>query len=128
MKQLRFLLLIALVAQLGCHRHAEEMEDPVQVLSPGLLHISADAMSNLKFSTAELTDFPETLSVTGKISPTEDRTHVVPARASGRIEQVLIASGESVTAGQPLALLWSPDYVSAREEFIQSIRQDKKMT
>jgi Cu(I)/Ag(I) efflux system membrane fusion protein len=112
----------------SCTGSKAEPDEPVTIVSPGLVRISKDAMSNLRLSTAELSDFPDTLSVTGKISPTEDRTHVVPARASGRIEQILIASGESVVEGQPLALLWSPDYVAAREEFLQSLRQDKKMS
>jgi membrane fusion protein, copper/silver efflux system len=109
---------------LACTHH-QEAEEPVQVKGPDLLLISDEAMGNLKATPAELKDFPDTLSVTGKISPTEDRTNVVPARAGGRIEQVLIASGETVVAGQPLALLWSPDYIAAREEYLQSLRKDK---
>jgi Cu(I)/Ag(I) efflux system membrane fusion protein len=125
--------LVALVlitsAYIFSHRHATESdEEPVQIVGPNLLKISQDAMSNLKVTQAQLTDFPDVLSVTGKISPTEDRTHVVPARTAGRIEKVLIASGESVVAGQPLAMIWSPDYVASREEYIQSIRKDKSMT
>ena len=120
-------LILGLFFALGCTKHAEESEEPVQVAGPGLLKISSDAMSNLKIANAQMMDYPDTLSVTGKISPTEDRTNVIPARAAGRIEQILIASGESVTAGQPLALLWSPDYVSAREEFIQSVRKGNAM-
>lgn len=123
MKKIVFLTLILT----GCFSKKEASDEPVQVIGENILRISEEAMSNLKIATAENRDFPEVLSVTGKISPTEDRMHVVPSRATGRIEQVLIASGESVVAGQPLASIWSPDFVAAREEFIQSIRQDKKM-
>lgn len=120
-------ILVLLLLPLACTRTPQKGEEPVEVTAPGTLRVSSEALSNLKIITAETADFPDALSVTGKISATEDRTFVVPARTAGRIEQVLIASGESVVAGQPLALIFSPDFVAAREEYIQSVRQDQTM-
>ena len=109
----------------ACHfNKPEEVREPVEVTGPGHLRISADAMANLAFATAELKDAPDTLSVMGKISPTEDKTWVVPARAAGRIESVLVASGETVTVGQPLARVFSPDFVAAKEEYLQSLKRE----
>ena len=117
---------IATLGVCGCHSHAEKVEEPVEVLGPNQLKVSADAMANLKLTTVQTSDFPEILPLTGKVSPTEDRTTVVPARAAGRIEAVYIASGETVKAGQALASIFSPDFIAAREEYLQSVRQDKK--
>lgn len=118
-------LILSAVLLNGCTHNAEKEQEPVQVISPTQLQISQDAMSNLKISMVQTSDFPEILPIMGKVSPTEDRTTVVPARTAGRIETIMIASGETVTMGQPLATIFSPDYIAAREEYLQSVRQDK---
>jgi membrane fusion protein, copper/silver efflux system len=120
----RFAITTVLFALLsGCHGKEVSAPDPVTKIGPNRLQISADAVGNLKLGKAEMQDFPDVLNVMGKISPTEDRTTNVPARASGRIDSVLVASGESVGEGQILATLFSPDFVSAKEEYLQSLKQ-----
>jgi len=49
----------------------------------------------------------------------------VAARVSGRIDAISVASGAELKAGQPLATLFSPDYVIAKEEYIQTLNQYK---
>ena len=49
----------------------------------------------------------------------------MPARVAGEIEGVFVASGETVRQGEILAKLFSPDFISAREEYLQSLRQEK---
>src|SRR5580700_5954239 len=114
-------LLLLFLSLTACHSHTEVEQDPVQIVGADRLKVLAEAINNLNFSKAELVDFPDTLPLMGKISATEDRTNVVPARAGGRIESIMVASGETVTAGQPLATVFSPDFVAAREEFLQSV-------
>jgi Cu(I)/Ag(I) efflux system membrane fusion protein len=96
---------------------------PVTVVGPTQLDVSAAALKHLKLSAANRVPFPEYLTLMGRISPTEDRTIVVPARVSGRIESVYVASGETVQQGQVLARLFSPDFISTREEYLQSLKQ-----
>ncbi len=118
------LSLLCLMAGISCHRAPSTIEEaPVTLIGPGKLRVSPEARANLKFEVAKVIDFPDILSLMGKISATEDRTTVVPARVSGRIETVMITSGEIVKTGQPLATLFSPDFISAREEYLQSIKQ-----
>lgn len=116
-------LLCSSLILVGCHAKHEDEQESVRVVGPNKLQVSSDAMANLHLAEAKLESFPETLSIMGKISATEDLTHVVPARVTGRIEKVLISSGETVKPGQALALLWSPDFVTAREEYLQSLRR-----
>jgi membrane fusion protein, copper/silver efflux system len=107
----------------GCNQATEQQ--PVMKVNATTLKVDRDALENIKVARATLTDFPDQLSVMGRISITEDRTNIVPARVSGRIEQIFFASGESVREGQILATLFSPDYIAAREEYLQSLRQSK---
>jgi Cu(I)/Ag(I) efflux system membrane fusion protein len=96
------------------------------VLSENRLAVSPAALKHLKIEKCEKVDFPEYLTLMGRISPTEDRTTTVPARVAGRIEAVYVASGETVHVGQVLARLFSPDFISAREEYLQSLKQEKE--
>lgn len=108
----------------GC-RTRTEAHEPVERVDDSTLRVYSGALKNLRFATASVMDFPDTLPIPGKISVTEDRTHIVPARVAGRIDSIFFASGEHVAAGKPLATLFSPDYIAAREEYLLSLRQSK---
>ena len=119
------LAVTCLMSLAACHRHEIIEGSAVAVVGPNTLVVSAPAMGHLKMAKSEKVDFPEYLTLMGRISPTEDRTTVVPARVAGRIESVFVASGETVRQGEILAKLFSPDFISAREEYLQSLRQEK---
>lgn len=102
-----------------------ETHDPVEKVAAETLRVYKDALENVKVVKAQNAPFPELLSLMGKISITEDRMTIIPSRVTGRIEKIYFASGEHVTAGQILATLFSPDFVAAKEEFVQSLRQQK---
>lgn len=59
---------------------------------------------------AELKDLSETVDTTGVIAP-ENRVEIQPG-ASGRIEEILVDEGETVKAGEILALMSSSDRVA----------------
>ncbi len=113
-----------LVSIFGCTVRRTFVE-PVSRMDESTLLVQKNALNNLKFATAQVLDFPEQLHVSGKISITEDRTTVVPARVTGRIESIKFASGEFVKEGQLLLTLFSPDFVAAKEEYVQALRQSK---
>jgi Cu(I)/Ag(I) efflux system membrane fusion protein len=96
--------------------------DPVQVVSSDTIRVYKDALENMKTAKSQISPFPDLLSLMGKVSLTEDRTTIIPARVAGRIEAIYFASGEQVNKGQVLMTLFSPDFVSAKEEYLQSIR------
>ena len=126
LSSITLLFLFLSVAGTSCEWSQKPTErDPVERVDATTLKVHAEALENLKFAKAELTEFPEQLLLMGKISITEDRTTVVPARVAGRIETISFASGEFVTAGQQLATLFSADFVSAKEEYLQSLKQSK---
>lgn len=115
--------LLAALAQSCTHR--ESAKDPVERVDATTLRIDKDALDNLKFAKASIMDFPEQLNLMGKVSVTEDRTTVVPARVGGRSEAIYFASGETVKAGQLLMTLFSPDFSAAKEEYVQALKQSK---
>jgi Cu(I)/Ag(I) efflux system membrane fusion protein len=118
-------LLFFVFALGGCHHEGPKEVVPVTVVGTNQLDVSSVALQHLQLNQAKKVDFPEYLSLMGRISPTEDRTIVVPARVAGRIESVYVASGETVKEGQVLARLFSPDFISTREEYLQSLKQEK---
>jgi Cu(I)/Ag(I) efflux system membrane fusion protein len=99
--------------------------DPVQKVDSLTIRVYKDALENLKIAKAKDEPFPNLLSLMGKISVTEDRTTIVPSRVQGRIESIFFASGEHVNRGQVLATVFSPDFISAREEYLLSLKQSK---
>lgn len=101
----------------------EPVRDPVQRVDATTIRVYKDALENIKISKTKTVPFPDLLSLMGKISVTEDRTTIVPARVSGRIESIFFASGEYVKRGQILATMFSADFIAAREEYLLSLKQ-----
>lgn len=120
-QKLLFLFLICLSA---CTKHAETHE-PVEKVNETTVKIYSDALKNIQRGRAERSDFPELLFLMGKVGVTEDRTTIVPARVSGRTESIHFSSGEFVKQGQVLMSLISPDFVAAKEEYLQALKQSK---
>jgi multidrug efflux pump subunit AcrA (membrane-fusion protein) len=118
-------LMVGLICALGSCKKAPPEEQMVQKIGPDSLKLSEDAVKNLTLAKVLKGDFPEKLSLMGKISVPEDRTVVVPSRLTGRIEQIFVASGEVVRAGQPLCTIFSADFAVAREEYVQTLQQLK---
>jgi membrane fusion protein, copper/silver efflux system len=100
------------------------VEEPmVQKVSADSVKLTDDAIKNITLAKVVKGDFPEKLSLMGKISVPEDRTVVVPSRVTGRTESIFVASGEVVTAGQPLCTIFSADFAVAREEYLQTLKE-----
>jgi len=97
----------------------------VEKVSDDSLKLSDETIRNLKISPTVKGEVPEELSIMGKISVAEDRTAMVAARVSGRIESINVPSGAVLKAGDQLATLFSPDFVIAREEYLQTLEQVK---
>ncbi|QLE02809.1 efflux RND transporter periplasmic adaptor subunit [Galbibacter sp. BG1] len=61
----------------------------------------------------------EVISLSGKIEPNEDQTYTQSAHFNGRIEKLYVKTlGEKVHKGQSLAVVYSPELVSAQQELI----------
>lgn len=116
---------VGLMIALGACKKAPLQEPMVQKISEDSVKLSEEAIKNLKLTKVVQGDFPEKISLMGRISVPEDRTVVVQARVSGRTESIYVASGEVVTAGQPLTSIFSADFAIAREEYVQAVNDLK---
>lgn len=67
--------------------------------------------------------FPETVDLTGKVSLPDQNVEVITARANARVEEVKVQLGDTVTKGQILAVLWSPDLATAAQELAMAQKQ-----
>jgi len=72
-------------------------------------------LSTLTVATVE-TGVPRSLQIPGRLAWDEDRTVRLYPAFSGRVSRILVKTGDSVKAGQALAILSSPDYGQAQAD------------
>ncbi len=58
------------------------------------------------------------LRINGKLALNGTRIHQLSARLAGRIDSLQVVEGSSVQAGQVVAQLYSPEYISAQNELL----------
>lgn len=63
--------------------------------------------------------------VPGQVELDPARVVLVSPRTSGRIERLTVVEGDRVQAGQPLAHVLSPAFLTAQNDFIQALRRAK---
>lgn len=80
-----------------------------------------------KFETAALKDVPIDLSVPGKLVFNAEKSKVLSARAPGRVERIYTFDGSVVKAGQIMADFFSPEYISAQQEYLLSMQTLKAL-
>jgi Cu(I)/Ag(I) efflux system membrane fusion protein len=56
----------------------------------------------------------------GKLAFNVQQAKLASARVAGRVERILAYEGTKVSAGQPIAELYSPEYIAAQNEFLLS--------
>lgn len=80
-----------------------------------------------RFQEGRVTDVPVEIPVPGKLIFNAEKSKVLSARASGRIERIHAFDGATVVAGQIMADFFSPDYVSAQQEYLLSMQTAKTL-
>ncbi|HEY0946377.1 MAG TPA: efflux RND transporter periplasmic adaptor subunit [Opitutaceae bacterium] len=85
------------------------------------------AVIGVQTSEARRAPLARTLRVTGVLDDDETQHRYVSAYVEGRIEKLFVNTiGEEVVAGQPLAVLYSPEFLVARQEFHALARRDSR--
>ena len=64
-----------------------------------------------------------TVQVPGRVEFPPDRVALVSPRTGGRIERLLAVEGNRVGAGQPVAYILSPAFLTAQNDFMQAVRR-----
>ena len=103
---------------------AVKKEKNIEVEKSGAISISLPGVQldpdMFKFEKLEMDKVPLEINVPGKLAFNAEKTKVIAARVAGRIEKVFTFDGAVVKAGQAVAEYYSPDFISAQQEFLLS--------
>ncbi|ABE49573.1 efflux RND transporter periplasmic adaptor subunit [Methylobacillus flagellatus] len=82
--------------------------------------MSADKVAADFFVSAlpEQREIEDVVPLMGRLAFNAEKTHLVSARIAGRLDRIFAFEGAQVRQGQPLAALYSPEYISAQNELL----------
>jgi membrane fusion protein, heavy metal efflux system len=97
-------------AEGGAEKPKDERDDEHGAGEAGEVKLSAEALKAAKIETAEAVEQAagETLRATGSVETNQQQTQQATPLVAGRVERVNVALGDRVRAGQPLAVIASP--------------------
>lgn len=90
-----------------------------------LVHVDASKLQKLGVRTemAMMRPLTQTLRIVGTLQPDERRQSTISPKFEGWITQLIVGTtGEVVTRGQPLLEVYSPDLVSAQQDYRVAVR------
>lgn len=77
------------------------------------------------FQLAEKVQVPVNIKVPGRLAFNAEKSKVLSARAPGRIERIYAFDGAQVEIGSPIVELYSPEFLSAQQEYLLSSKTAK---
>jgi cobalt-zinc-cadmium efflux system membrane fusion protein len=129
MSQMAVALVSAILfASVGCGDRNETTQpqstpQPNRASSSGLVILPADSpkLSQIRVGTVEIADLPaDEVTAPGKIDVNPNRVSRLLLPVPGRVSKVLVKLGDSVSAGQPLLTVDSPEADSAMSAYLQA--------
>ncbi len=106
------LTLVASTAVL-CAACSSRVDNNPGTLTASNVRLTAAQRQHLQLYTVAPSRFTRTLETTGAVDFDNDQATSVLAPFSGPVSRLLVAQGDEVTKGQPLALVDSPDFATA---------------
>ncbi len=77
------------------------------------------------FQAAEKVQVPVNIKVPGRLAFNAKKSKVLSARAPGRVERIYAFDGAQVEVGSPIVELYSPEFLSAQQEYLLSSKTAK---
>jgi Cu(I)/Ag(I) efflux system membrane fusion protein len=77
------------------------------------------------FQLAEKVLVPVNIKVPGRLAFNAEKSKVLSVRAPGRVERIYAFDGAQVDVGSPIVELYSPDFLSAQQEYLLSSKTAK---
>jgi Cu(I)/Ag(I) efflux system membrane fusion protein len=74
------------------------------------------------FEDAVKVSVPVELRVPGRLAFNSEKSKVLSARAPGRVERIYAFDGAQIEVGSPIIELYSPEYLSAQQEYLLSAK------
>jgi membrane fusion protein, heavy metal efflux system len=117
-----------LLSAAGCGSRSGESESKMTSYSAGqhpadtaeLFSVPKEQMSHVQIATVEKSSLPRVLRLTGAVAYNGFKTTQVFTAVGGPVQEILVAPGEMVRAGQPLLVVSSPDFSVARSAYIKA--------
>ena len=72
-------------------------------------------------------DVQDAVKMTGKLAIDSLRLQQISARVPGRVDRLAMVEGQAVKTGQALAWIYSPEFISAQNEFLLAKRTAKTL-
>lgn len=85
-----------------------------------LFTVPQDQMSHIQVVAVQKLRLPRVLRLTGSVAYNAFKTTPVFTAIGGPVQEILVAPGQKVHAGQPLLTVASPDYSMARSAYIKA--------
>ncbi len=77
------------------------------------------------FQSAEKVQVPVNIKVPGRLAFNAEKSKVLSARAPGRVERIYAFDGAQVDIGSPIVEMYSPEFLSAQQEYLLSSKTAK---
>jgi Cu(I)/Ag(I) efflux system membrane fusion protein len=104
---------------------------PPEEPRPDTLQLSDEEQKSIGVETVEIQRraIRREITSSGKVAEPETGIGVISARIAGRIDKLLLnVTGETVTRGQAVALIYSPDIVTAAEEYKLALENRQRLS
>lgn len=72
------------------------------------------------FQDAEKVQVPVDIKLPGRLAFNAEKSKILSARAPGRVERIYAFDGAEVNIGSPVVELYSPEFISAQQEYLLS--------
>ncbi|MEK6791105.1 MAG: efflux RND transporter periplasmic adaptor subunit [Deltaproteobacteria bacterium] len=100
-------------------------EESGAVLAPGVISISPEKIQKTGVKSEQVRRMPlkRLIRTVGRVEPVEGRVYIINAKVSGWVEKLHVNRTDTmVSPGEPLLELYSPELVSAQEEYLLAYR------
>lgn len=97
---------------------------------PGTVRISPEKIQKIgvKSAQVERTNLARAIRTVGRVEPVEDKVHVITAKIPGWIEKLYVNRTDAmVSRGEQLLELYSPELISAQEEYLLALESYGKV-
>ena len=107
----------------------EASDKALKVESSGVLELKLPGVTLnpdiYVFQTAEKVQVPVNIKVPGRLAFNAEKSKVLSARAPGRVERIYAFDGAQVDIGSPIVEMYSPEFLSAQQEYLLSSKTAK---
>jgi membrane fusion protein, copper/silver efflux system len=107
-----------------------QKEGKMQEVAPGTVQISPERQQliGVKIGTVEMRPLEKVIRTVGRVDYDEKRIVTVSPKIGGWIEDLYVDfTGRFVSKGEPLLTIYSPELVSAQEEYLIALRAKKDL-